>query len=110
MRTRRLVFFELLQRGAGNTLVLPVDVEGGPRRHLLRSGDSRPFDLGLMSRHVLSLTLLGVPRPLGLRQLHLDLLRSALLAAGVISAALHWGFDPSSFCLVSYSGETSHGI
>lgn len=43
----------------GNTVVLPpVDDDWGgvPRRHLLPSGDSRPFDLGLMSCHVLCLS------------------------------------------------------
>lgn len=51
--------------------------------------------------------LLRVPRPLGLRQLHLDLQRSALLSTWVIIAILHWGTDPRScsFCLLSYSSE-----
>lgn len=90
----------------------PVDGEGGPRRHLLRGGDSRAFDLGLMSCHVLSLMLLRVPRPLGLRQLHLDLQRSAFLSAWVIIAVLHRGIGPRShsFSPVTYSSGTPDDI
>lgn len=59
---------------AGNTaLLLPVDGEGDLEGNLLRGGDSTPFDPGLMSYHVLSVMLLCVPCPSGLRQLHLDL-------------------------------------
>lgn len=55
---RRLVLLNFVER-VGNTVVLPpVDDDWGvvPRRHLLPSGDSRPFDLGLMSCHVLCLS------------------------------------------------------
>lgn len=80
----------------GNTVVrLPVDDEGGPRRHLLPSGDSRPFDLGLMSVPCsVSLMQRHVPCPSGLRQPHLDLWRFAFsLSVWVIISVLHWGVD-----------------
>lgn len=75
MLALRMALLSFVKR-VGIAALLPlVDGEGGGQ-HLLHSGDSRSFDLGLMSCHVLSLMPLCVPRPAGLRQLHLDLLLS----------------------------------
>lgn len=90
----------------GNTVVLPpVDDDWGvPRRHLLPSGDSRPFDLGLMSCHVLCLSCSDTCH---VRQDYVSPtlicrgLLSLSLSVWVIISILHWGIDLKS--LSSYT-------
>lgn len=113
MLAQRLVLLNFVTR-VGNVVVLPpVDGEGDPEGTCCVLETAGPFDLSFMLCHVLSLMQLHVLRPSGLRQLHLDLLRSALsLSAWVIIGALRWGIDlrSLSFCFVSYSSETSYYI
>lgn len=92
----------------GSTVVLPpVDDDWGggvPRRHLLPSGDSRPFDLGLMSCHVLCLSCSDTCH---VRQDYVSPtlicrgLLSLSLSVWVIISILHWGIDLKS--LSSYT-------
>lgn len=103
---RRLVLLNFVER-VGNTVVLPpVDDDWGgvPRRHLLPSGDSRPFDLGLMSCHVLCLSCSDTCH---VRQDYVSPtlicrgLLSLSLSVWVIISILHWGIDLKS--LSSYT-------
>lgn len=77
---------------------------GVPRRHLLPSGDSRPFDLGLMSCHVLCLSCSDTCH---VRQDYVSPtlicrgLLSLSLSVWVIISILHWGIDLKS--LSSYT-------